>query len=152
MNHYMIQFRDALRGLAAEYGVSFVDFSKCRCWAEPFIGRRGLNLSADGPAEIDDEDDNYTERESWTMFGDLSVGGKTIGLLLMANGYLAVEMSNAAAARRSDARRAWLAHHRIDLLVVDATLVSTDPIGAARNFFELVHERAYRARRSSATQ
>lgn len=146
MHADLMQFRDALRAVAPTEGVSFVDYSKCRCWAEP-LAWGGPNLSADGSAEMDDEEDEYPERERWTMFGDVAFDGRTIGLLLTTgNGYIAVELSSAQSSQKDASRRAWLAHHRIELVIIDAELNSADSRRAAQEFCERAHDRVSRAR------
>jgi hypothetical protein len=68
---------------------------------------------------------------------------------MAGHGYLAVETTSAPVSCRDASRRAWLARHRIDLLEIDAESVRADPLKAARGFFEIVHERNARARRST---
>jgi hypothetical protein len=148
MNSVLAPFRDALRDAARREGVSFVDYSNCRCWAEPFAWGPGPNLSAEGAAEMDDDSEGRPDLVTWSMYSDVVFEGHTIGLLVMtANGYLAIEPSSAPPSCKNESRRAWLAHHRMELVEIDADLLKADPYRVAREFFETAHEFDARKRR-----
>ena len=144
MNSDLALFRDALRSSAYRESVSFVDYSNSRCWAEPFLWGPGPNLSADGDPEMEVED--QPDRATWSMYSNVAFQGRTIGFLVMTgNKYLAIEASSAPLAHRNEARRAWLAHHRMELLVIDVEALKANPDQVVSNFFELAHSPVRRA-------
>lgn len=97
---------------------------------------------------MDDESEDRPDLATWSMYSDVAFEGRTIGLLVMiGNEYLAIEASSAPPWCKDEPRRAWLAHHRMDLIVIDAELLSADPRRVAREFFETAHQLDARARR-----
>ena len=137
MKSDLTPFRDALRSSAHRESVSFVDYSNSRCWAEPFLWGPGPNLSADGEPEMEAEDEEQPYRATWSMYSDVAFEGRTIGFLVMTgNRYLAIEASSAPPAYRNEAHRAWLAHHRMELLVIDIEALKANPAQVVSNFFE----------------
>ncbi len=145
MNSDLTPFRDALRSSAHRESVGFVDYSDSRCWAEPFLWGPGPNLSADGSPEMEDESEHRPDfdRATWSMYSDVAFEGRTIGFLVMTgNRYLAIEASSAPPSRRNEACRAWLAHHRMDLLVIDVEALKANPDQVVSEFFEFARSPA----------